>query len=167
MTWHLTVHTTDDQIRPATTLYTFRKQDITFKEGDQAAWHQSWRFQWAVKQLIYLGVQSHKKSVGIMFHAGGRPADAKLPGNNWTSSLENRDLKMDKRRHLIKKLFSYTYNRAKQISCICVCETYRTHGDWNVKVLSPIVLLEGVDVKPNLRHGEKGQGMIWPTKYIC
>lgn len=32
-----------------------------------------------------------------------------------------------------------------------VCVSYRGHGDRDVKVLGSVVLLEAVDVKPNLR----------------
>lgn len=33
-----------------------------------------------------------------------------------------------------------------------VCESYRTYGDGDVKVLGSVVLLEGVDIKPNLKN---------------
>lgn len=33
--------------------------------------------------------------------------------------------------------------------------TYRAHGDRDVKVLASIVLLEGGDVKPNLKNTKK------------
>lgn len=36
-------------------------------------------------------------------------------------------------------------------------ESYRTHGDRDVKVLGPVVLLEGVDIIPDLRTHADGQ----------
>lgn len=43
--------------------------------------------------MSYLGVKSHKESVGIVLHAGGGPANSKLPGNNGAAALEHRDLR--------------------------------------------------------------------------
>lgn len=47
----------------------------------------------AVIRVCYLGVKSHKESVGIVLHAGGGPANSKLPGNNGAAALEHRDLR--------------------------------------------------------------------------
>lgn len=35
---------------------------------------------------------------------------------------------------------------------LCTSVSYRAHGDRDVEVLGAVVLLEGVDVKPNLRN---------------
>lgn len=43
-------------------------------------------------QFSYLEIKSHIESVGVMLHAGGGPADSKLPGNYGTAALENWDL---------------------------------------------------------------------------
>ena len=36
------------------------------------------------------------------------------------------------------------------------CASYRAHGDRDVKVLVPVVLLESLNVKPNLRNKNAG-----------
>lgn len=138
-------------------------------------------------QLSYLGVKSHKESVGIVLHAGGGPANSKLPGNNGAAALEHRDLRRRQISFILKKPEERRENtsywrmwRASKCSFVCndlaiiyksqtfsavwkwnrehLCLSYRAHGDGDVKVLGSIVLLEGVDIKPNLTNTQTHTG---------
>lgn len=125
-------------------------------------------------QFNYPSIKSHKKSVGVMFHAGGGSTNSKLPGNDGAAALEHWNLmtktqqtitlremvtksagKFEKKKKTAHMKSNRSARKLKTHFNTALNGPYRTHGDGDVKVLGSVVLVEGVDVKPELQNANK------------